>query len=85
MKWLAQQYNLRVKASSVIEAVSVVAHDHAFHPVRNYLNQLEWDRVPRLDTWLNKVMGVAQSGYSAKVGKRWMISAVARVMRPATR
>lgn len=82
MKWLAQQYNLRVKASSVIEAVSVVAHDHSFHPVRNYLNKLEWDRVPRLDTWLNTVMGVAQSGYSAKVGKRWMISAVARVMRP---
>ena len=82
MKWLAQQYNLRVKASSVIEAVSVVAHDHAFHPVRNYLNKLEWDRVPRLDTWLTTVMGVAQSGYSAKVGKRWMISAVARVMRP---
>ncbi|MFJ2331841.1 VapE domain-containing protein [Pseudomonas helleri] len=82
MKWLAQQYNLRVKASSVIEAVSVVAHDNSFHPVRNYLNKLEWDRVPRLDTWLNKVMGVTQSGYSAKVGKRWMISAVARVMRP---
>ncbi|HCN64449.1 MAG TPA: conjugal transfer protein TraC [Pseudomonas sp.] len=82
MKWLAQQYNLRVKASSVIEAVSVVAHDNSFHPVRNYLNQLEWDRVPRLDTWLNTVMGVTQSGYSAKVGKRWMISAVARVMRP---
>lgn len=82
MKWLAQQYNLRVKASCVIEAVSVVAHDHSFHPVRNYLNKLEWDRVPRLYTWLNTVMGVAQSGYSAKVGKRWMISAVARVMRP---
>ncbi|MGO2451206.1 VapE domain-containing protein [Pseudomonas taetrolens] len=82
MKWLAQQYNLRVKASSVIEAVSVVAHDNSFHPVRNYLNNLEWDRVQRLDTWLNTVMGVTQSGYSAKVGKRWMISAVARVMRP---
>lgn len=82
MKWLAQQYNLRVKASSVIEAVSVVAHDNSFHPVRNYLNKLEWDRVPRLDTWLTTVMGVTQSGYSAKVGKRWMISAVARVMRP---
>ncbi|WP_321836346.1 VapE domain-containing protein [Pseudomonas kulmbachensis] len=82
MKWLAQQYNLRVKASSVIEAVSVVAHDNSFHPVRNYLNKLEWDRVPRLDTWLTTVMGVAQSGYSAKVGKRWMISAIARVMRP---
>jgi putative DNA primase/helicase len=82
MKWLAQQYNLRVKASHVIEAVSVVAHDHAFHPVREYLEKLVWDRVPRLDSWLTDVLGVEASEYSAKVGKRWPISAVARVMRP---
>lgn len=82
MKWLAQQYNLRVKASSVIEAVSVVAHNHAFHPVRNFLNDLEWDRVPRLDTWLTDIMGVVATDYSSKVGKRWMVSAVGRVMQP---
>ncbi|WDG45757.1 VapE domain-containing protein [Pseudomonas chlororaphis] len=82
MKWLAQQYNLRVKSTHVIEAVSVVAHDHAFHPVRDYLNGLEWDRVPRLDSWLTDVMGVAPTEYSSKVGKRWMVSAVGRVMKP---
>ncbi|WP_085630742.1 VapE domain-containing protein [Pseudomonas sp. R16(2017)] len=82
MKWLAQQYNLRVKASHVIEAVSVVAHDHAFHPVRQYLRKLEWDRVPRLESWLTDIMGVKATDYSAKVGKRWMLSAVARVMKP---
>ncbi|NBB09558.1 VapE domain-containing protein [Pseudomonas sp. SLFW] len=82
MRWLAQQYNLRVKPSSVIEAVSVVAHDHAFHPVREYLQGLEWDRTPRLDSWLTDIMGVAPSDYVTKVGKRWMISAVARVMKP---
>ncbi|ORT73150.1 VapE domain-containing protein [Pseudomonas mosselii] len=81
MKWLAQQYNLRVKATHVVEAVSVVAHDNAFHPVREYLAKLEWDRTPRLEVWLHKVLGVAQNDYSAKVGKRWMISAVARVMK----
>ena len=82
MKWLAQEYNLRVKPSSVIEAVSVVAHDHAFHPVREYLHGLEWDRVPRLATWLTDIMGVIPCGYVTKVAKRWMISAVARVMNP---
>ncbi|MBX8475389.1 toprim domain-containing protein [Pseudomonas cichorii] len=82
MKWLAQEYNLRVKPSSVIEAVSVVAHDHAFHPVREYLHGLEWDRVPRLATWLTDIMGVAPSEYVNKVAKRWPISAVARVMKP---
>lgn len=82
MKWLAQQYNLRVKATHVIEAVSVVAHDNAFHPVREYLGKLDWDRVPRLGVWLHKILGVTLNDYSSKVGKRWMISAVARVMRP---
>lgn len=82
MKWLAQQYNLRVKPFSVIEAVSVVAHDHSFHPVRDYLHGLEWDRVPRLDNWLTDFMGVAPSEYVSKVAKRWMIAAVARVMKP---
>lgn len=82
MKWLAQQYNFRVKVSHVMEAVSVVAHDHAFHPVREYLGKLEWDRVPRLDSWLTDVMGVAPTNYSSKVGRRWLISAVGRVMSP---
>jgi putative DNA primase/helicase len=82
MKWLAQVYNLRVKPSSVIEAVSIVAHDHAFHPVREYLHKLEWDRVPRLESWLTEIMGVTPSDYVKKVGKRWLISAVARVMQP---
>ena len=82
MKWLAQQYNLRVKSTHVIEAVSVVAHDHSFHPVCEYLKRLEWDRVPRLSTWLTDVLGVELNDYSAKVGKRWMVSAVGRVMVP---
>lgn len=82
MKWLAQQYNLRVKVGNVIEAVSVVAHYRAFHPVRNYLRGLEWDRVPRLDSWLTEIMGVEPTDYSSKVGKRWMVSAVGRVMAP---
>ncbi|BAP44750.1 DNA primase domain-containing protein [Pseudomonas sp. StFLB209] len=82
MKWLAQHYNLRVKASSVMEAVSVVAHDHSFHPVRQYLDGLEWDRTPRLNSWLTDTLGVPATEYSAKVGKRWLISAVARIMQP---
>lgn len=67
---------------NVVEAVSVVAHDNAFHSVRNYLEGLEWDRVPRLDTWLTDIFGLATTDYSTKVSKRWMISAVGRVMKP---
>lgn len=80
--WLAEQYNLRLRATAVIEAVGVVAADNSWHPVREYLDGLEWDRTGRLDFWLTQAMGVDFTVYSAKVSARWLISAVARVMSP---
>lgn len=82
VSWLAEQYNLRVRSTAVVEAVAVVAAHNAWHPVREYLEGLEWDRQSRLDFWLHTAMGVEVTPYSLKVAARWMISAVARVMEP---
>ncbi|SED26964.1 conjugal transfer protein TraC [Pseudomonas marginalis] len=82
MMWLAEVYGLSVKSPNVFEAVNSVAHDNAFHPVREYLDGLVWDGAPRLERWLQDRLGVADSEYTRKVGKRWLLSAVARVFRP---
>lgn len=84
-EWLAQQYNLLAKTSTVLEGVSVVAERNRFHPVRRYLEGLVWDGTRRLDAWLWMIMGVPLTSYSAKVGKRWLIGAVARVMKPGVK
>ena len=84
-EWLAMQYNILVKSSTALEAVSVTARKNTFHPVRDYLNGLTWDRTPRLESWLYLVMGVPLTPYSMKVAKRWMIGAVARVMKPGSK
>jgi putative DNA primase/helicase len=52
------------------------------HPLRDRLNGLAWDNVERLDGWLTDYLGVKKDAYSATVGHKWMIQAVARVMRP---
>lgn len=80
--WLADVYGLRVKSAMVLEAVNSVAHDNAYHPVREYLEKLEWDGTPRLEQWLQDRLGVVDSDYTRKVAKRWPISAVARVFQP---
>jgi predicted P-loop ATPase len=56
----------------------------AFHPVRDYLGSLQWDLVPRLNTWLRDYLGAIDqpSEYLAAVGTRWLISAVARILDP---
>jgi predicted P-loop ATPase len=55
--------------------------------VRTYLDALCWDGTERLSDWLITYMGAAASSddekkYVRAVGRAWMISAVARVMRP---
>ena len=81
--WLQAQ-DVRARAKhSVASCVSVIAGRAGFHPVREYLDGLEWDGEPRLQIWLAEYLNAAgEPRYQAAVGRRWLISAVARVMEP---
>lgn len=80
--WIAQRYSFAPKTADTDDAVLVAAQDSRFHPVRDYLNGLRWDGTPRLQDWLSDYFGCEKNPYSMAVGEKWMIAAVARVMRP---
>lgn len=65
-------------------AVQLVARHNAYHPVQDYLNALVWDGVERIDRWLIDHIGVEDdsAGYVRGIGRRWLISAVSRAMKP---
>lgn len=81
--WMQEQ-RIRVRGTAAIAScVPVVARDRAFHPVREYLGGLSWDGTKRLDDWLFAYMGAfGPAAYLRIVGRKWLISAVARVMQP---
>jgi putative DNA primase/helicase len=83
LTWL-QQHDIPVRArGSVSDAVALVAHDCPYHPVRDYLEALEWDREPRLNKWLADFLGAkTERAYLAAVGRKFLISAVARIFKP---
>ena len=47
-----------------------------------YLEDLKWDGVNRLDSVLVNYAGADDTNFNRKVGKIWMISAVARIFQP---
>lgn len=61
------------------------ARKNAFHPVREYLDGLKWDKVPRLDTWLTTYAGAKDTPYTRAVGALPLIAAVRRVRQPGTK
>jgi predicted P-loop ATPase/phage/plasmid primase-like uncharacterized protein len=80
-EWLQRQ-EIMVPASVAGQAVETVARDRLFHPVREYLDGLVWDGLPRLDTWLVTYLGAVDTLYIRAIGARWLISAVARIYVP---
>jgi predicted P-loop ATPase len=79
--WL-QHAGIFVGVEVAGQAVQAVAKDRRFHPVREYLDSLNWDGTRRIDNWLSHYLAAEQSNYTSAVGARWLISAVARIYRP---
>ena len=93
-EWLQRNKLRRLGKDIVHQAVALRAEENAFHPVRDYLNGLRWDRKPRLSTWLTYYAGVEpgeklsddekanQRKYISAIGRMFLIAMVARIMRP---
>ena len=83
-EWL-QRREINVAPTVVARSVSAVARDIRVHPVREYLTNLQWDGIPRLETWAIRYLGAADTNLNRAFGSLWMVSAVARVMHPGTK
>lgn len=82
-QWLERSdYELSVEPRIVRDVVRVEARRNAFHPIRDWLRSLEWDRRPRLDSFLVRHAQVTDSPYVRAVTSKWIVSAAARAFRP---
>jgi len=81
--WLAQSYFIDVGPITVEQAVQALAHRRIVHPVRDYLHGLKWDATQRLPSMLSTYFGSEKNPYTAAIGTRYMIGAVARIEQPA--
>lgn len=96
-EFLSREYGLpSIARAALSEAIETVAHGRPFHPIREYLQALEWDGKPRLDKWLIHAIGEtpdslqprggepsrAPVDYLVLVGRFWLLGMVNRVMDP---
>lgn len=65
----------------VDDGLKVVISSNSFHPVKQYLQSVEWDGEERLDTLFVRLFGVADTAYVRAVTRKAFTAAVARIMR----
>ncbi len=79
--YMEEKYGVTGK-DKIKDALVAVVTRHRRHPVRDYLNSLEWDGVPRLDRLIIDYVGAEDNELNRAMTRKHFAAAVARVMDP---
>ena len=80
--WYLEKVYEITGAARVDGALSLHSNRHAFNEVVDYLNGVQWDGVPRLDTLLIDYLGAEDTAYTRAVTRKAFTAAVARALKP---
>lgn len=79
--YVSRHYQLTGK-QALLDANDLAMSQRTFHPVREWLEGLEWDGTERLDTMLIDYLGAADNDLTRAMTRKHFTAAVARVMNP---
>ena len=82
--WLEKKYAISGK-EKINDAVTTVLTRHSFHPIRDYLGSLIWDREPRLDRLIIDYLGAEDTELNRAMTRKHFVAAVARVFNPGVK
>jgi predicted P-loop ATPase len=79
---LQQRGLKRIGKDTMHQAVDERAHERKFHPVRDYLDGIEWDGSERLSTLFCTYFGAERTTYVEAVSRMFLIALAARIYKP---
>lgn len=82
--YLEEHYGL-TSEKKVENAIQIVANENRYHPIRDYLNSLQWDGTERIRYALHHFLGADTDDYTFEALKLFMMGAIRRVFRPGSK
>jgi len=83
--YLIQEYNIDARKDILKDTIVQYSLEHAFHPVKEFLEGVVWDGIPRLDTWLSVYAGAENTPLTRHIGKLTLVAAVNRIYEPGVK
>jgi putative DNA primase/helicase len=67
------------------DGVAIIEKKNQYHPIRDYLNSIVWDKTSRVDNLMIDYLGAEDSKYTRAVTRKMLVAAVARVFNPGVK
>ena len=79
--YLEENYGLTIE-KKIQDAVMVIANENRYHPVRDFLNSLQWDGTERIRYCLHHFLGADIDDYTYEAMLLFLLGAISRAFRP---
>jgi hypothetical protein len=77
-----REFGFDARKDHIRDAIESMCLENGFNPVTEYLDRLEWDGVPRLDSWLARYCKAEPSPLNAAIGRKTLCGMVRRAKQP---
>lgn len=82
LRWYLEKYYKLTGKEKIMDGMMKTAKANSTHPIKNYLEGLSWDGIPRLDTLLIDYLSAEDTPYTRAVTRKTFTAAVARIFKP---
>ena len=82
---LEKEYSLVTSINGINQVCSIIADDNSYHPIKEYLNSVQWDGISHLKSVFTDFLGATDNIYTQSVAVITFVGAVARVFEPGVK
>lgn len=79
--YFEEEYNVTTSVDTINHACNIIADKHAYHPIRDYLNAVQWDGIHRIKSVFTDFLGATDNIYTQSVAVVTFVGCVARIMQ----
>lgn len=81
LHWFAKNYGIQ-SGRLIQNAFTEVVHRNTFHPIKTYVESVEWDGIERAERVFITYLGAPDTHYVRQVTRKMLLAAVTRLYQP---
>ncbi|MBS3973125.1 MAG: virulence protein [Erysipelotrichia bacterium] len=81
--YIAEKYDdVEFSKDNLFSVIVKLSSDAKYHPIKNMIESVKWDGIPRAEKLFSDYMGAADNTYTRAVARTWLTGAIKRIYHP---
>lgn len=76
---LSEKFNINFSVDDIKTAIYGVSEQHKYHPIKEIIEPVSWDKKPRAEKFFINCLGVEDTPSNREVTRKWLLACITRL------